>query len=135
MKGETVIECMRKNLKDRWVTATTVANNCDRGGGYTRDVLDTASRLQIIETRTELRRLRLYRVDPQNEQVVCPIEPERRYEESVCRSLEEVAETCASKPGPCREAQRVVFNTIMDSLRNKDSARARKLMGYLLDLE
>jgi len=91
-KGGTVIACMRRKLKDRWSTAYNIRNRCDRGGSYTREILETHSELNIIEKR-EVPTTRIeYRVDPEGETIICPIQPDVPYDESICRKLEPFVE-------------------------------------------
>jgi len=129
MKGETAIRCMRQKYKDQWVTANTVRNSCDRGGGYTRGVLERAAELGVIEKKTELRPFSWYRIDPTEGRIACPIEPEKPYEETICSQLEGILENCSlQNDRECKkEIMSVINQSLEKALKAEDYGRVRKL--------
>jgi len=90
-----LLACMAEKLKDEWVTAYRVRSKCDRGGLYTREVLEQSARIGLIEKRKVIMRKTLYRIDPIDGEPVCPLEPNIPYEESVCQIVDEIVENCA----------------------------------------
>jgi hypothetical protein len=96
LKGTTLLDCMRQNLKDQWVTANKVRTYCARAGGYTREVLDEAAKMGLIERKEEVKPKIYYKIDPPlgHSNPICPFEPYVTYDESVCVSLEKIIEDC-----------------------------------------
>jgi len=132
MIGETTLDCMRQNHKDRWVTADAVRNDCDRGGGYTRKVLEAAVELGIIDKKTEFRPVSLYRIDPKEGEIACPIEPEKPYEETICSQLEKTLDNCVlQNDEECKvSVLKVIDQSVEESLKTKDYKRARRLIDF-----
>ena len=96
LKGTTLLICMRQNLKDQWVTASKVRTYCTRAGRYTREVLDEAAKMGLVERKEEVEQKIYYKIDPPlgRSDPICPFEPYVPYEESVCVSLEKRIEDC-----------------------------------------
>ena len=134
MKGDAILDCMIEKHKDKWVSATRVSNDCTRGVGYTRDYLERASNLRILETKTASVPLRLYKVDPKGNRVVCPIEPERPYEQSICKELASTIENCMSGSSLCKEPRAIVHTALQEAQRQGDHLRVKRLSAYLQSL-
>lgn len=132
MKGDTTLECMRQKHKDQWVTADAVRNNCDRGGGYTRSVLEIAAKLGVIDKKTEFRPVTLYRIDPKEGEIACPIEPEKSYEKTICSKLEKTIDNCAlQNDEECKVSiLKVIEQSVEESLKTKDYKRVRRLIDF-----
>ncbi len=132
MIGETTLDCMRQKHKNQWVIADAVRNDCDRGGGYTRRVLETAAELGTIDKKTELRPVSLYRIDPKEGEIACPIEPEKPYEETICSQLEKTIDNCAlQNDEECKvSVLKVIDQSVEESLKTKDYKRARRLIDF-----
>jgi len=96
-KGTGLLECMRQNMKDRWVTAADVRAYCARGGDYTREVLEDAAKSGLLERMEKSEPRILYRIDPPLgfSDPVCEFEPDVPYEKSVCIAIENAIEDCA----------------------------------------
>lgn len=91
-KGESLIACMRENFKNEFVTATQIRGTCPRGGDYTREVLNEAAKYGIIERKVEMHPVTKYYIDPVDDIVICPYEPGKPYEQSICYKIEKIIE-------------------------------------------
>ena len=100
LRGMGLLDCMRQFLKDQWVSAGDVRTHCSRGGDYTREVLEEAAKIGLVEKKEESEPKIYYRIDPPpgHNKPICPFELGVPYEESICAIIENEIENCiASK--------------------------------------
>ena len=92
-KGESVLAEMRKYFKNKCVTASEIRELVTRSGSYLRDVLERSAAAGIIEKGKKcVQEATCYEIDPKDDRPICPLEPEKPYEESVCFTLEKSIE-------------------------------------------
>jgi hypothetical protein len=74
----------------------------------------------------------MYRIDPTEGRIACPIEPEKPYEETICSQLEETLDNCSLQDDrECKEAVLSVINQgLAEALEVKDYRRVRKLADF-----